>query len=211
MYLIFALVGALVIWFLYSWLSVRTIEEPQYHVQQVADGYEIRTYEPYIIAETLVTGVADRDEAANKGFPIIAGYIFGDNTKQDAIAMTAPVNTTEGVSQQIAMTVPVNTQRAQSGGDYTISFVMPRQYTLDTLPKPNDSRVVLRHIPAHTVAVRTFSWSNSEATFKKQESVLRAALQRDGIDTVGSVNVARYNPPWTIPCMLRNEIQIEVK
>lgn len=211
MYLLIAFGVIVLLWFLYSWLSVRSIEEPRFSIQKTTNDYEIRTYEPYIIAETVVTGAQNRDIAANKGFPIIAGYIFGNNTKQDSIAMTVPVNTTEEVSQQIAMTVPVNTQPGESVGDYTISFVMPRQYTLDTLPKPNDSKVALRQIPARTVAVKTFSWSNSEATFKKQESILRAALQRDGIDTVGSVNVARYNPPWTIPFMLRNEIQIEVK
>lgn len=211
MYIVIGIIGlALVVWFLYSWLSVRSIEEPTYRVEKQTSDYEIRRYEPYIIAATTVTGASNRDDAARKGFPIVAGYIFGDNTKADKIAMTVPVNTEEKLSEKIAMTVPVNTEASLETNSYTVSFVMPRQYTLETLPKPNDNRVTLREIPQRTVAVRRFSWSNRESAFLKNETSLREALKRDGIETFGSINVARFNPPWTIPFMLRNEVQIEV-
>jgi hypothetical protein len=88
---------------------------------------------------------------------------------------------------------------------------MPGKYTLDTLPEPNDKRVVLREVPIHKVAVRRFSWTTSESAFKKHEAELLNALERDGVETVGVVNVARYNTPWTIPFMLRSEVQIEVR
>lgn len=52
---------------------------------------------------------------------------------------------------------------------------------------------------------------HDEASAKKCEAELLEALRRDGVETVGAVNVARYNTPWTIPFMLRNEVQIEVK
>lgn len=212
----------LVGWFLYSWLSVLNIEGPKYTVVSNARGYEIRNYESYIVAETTIRGARNRDEAARKGFPIIAGYIFGDNTKKDKIAMTVPVNTLEGTSEKIAMTVPVNTEKIamtvpvnteeESGsGAYKISFVMPSKYTIETLPEPNDKRVELREVPAHKVGVRRFSWTTSESAFKKHEAELLEALRRDGVETLGVVNVARYNTPWTIPFMLRNEVQIEVK
>jgi len=218
---------ALLLWFLYGWLSVRSIEEPKYVVVSEAAGYEVREYAAYIIAETTVAGVSTRDEAASKGFGIVAGYIFGDNTSKSKLAMTAPVNT-EGVSSEklamtapvniekadsenIAMTVPVNTEREQNSDSYKISFVMPSEYTLATLPEPNDSRVRLIEVPSRKMAVRTFSWSNSESNFKKQETELMSTLARDGVETVGVINVARYNPPWTIPFMLRNEVQIEIK
>ena len=209
-------------WFLYSWLPVRSIEKPVYSVMSEADGYEIREYAPYIIAETIISGAKSRDDAAQKGFPIVAGYIFGDNTTKDKIAMTAPVNTEVDDSEKIAMTVPVNTEKIamtapvnteaeDTEGTYKISFVMPSKYTLNTLPTPNDSRVELREVPARKVAVKRFSWSNSESTFKKQEAEFLAALARDDVETVGVVNIARYNVPWTIPFMLRNEVQIEIK
>lgn len=212
----------LIIWFLYSWLSVRGIEEPKYNVIKTADGYEIREYASYIIAQTTISDAQSRDEAVRKGFPIVAGYIFGDNTSKDKIAMTAPVNTESGESEKIAMTapvntekiamtVPVNTEQEEADGTYKISFVMPSEYTLETLPTPNDSRVTLKEVPSRKLAVKRFTWSAKESTVKKQEEALIAALSRDGIETVGAINIARYNPPWTIPFMLRNEVQVEVK
>lgn len=223
MNIILIIIGVLLVgWFLYSWLPVRNIEEPKYTTLSEASGYEIREYASYIVAETTVGGAGSRDEAARKGFPIIAGYIFGDNTKKDKIAMTIPVNTEESTSEKIAMTVPVNaekiamtvpvnTEEEAGSGAYKISFVMPSKYTIKTLPEPNDKRVELREVPAHKVAVRRFSWSTSESAFKKHEAELLEALRRDGVETVGAVNVARYNTPWTIPFMLRSEVQIEVK
>ncbi len=211
MSIIIIIIGVTLIgWFLYSWLTVRGIEKPVYTVLSSADGYEIREYAPYIIAETTVAGAQSRDDAARKGFPIVAGYIFGGNTAKDKIAMTVPVNTEADDSEKIAMTAPVNTEAEDTEGTYKVSFVMPSKYTLETLPLPNDSRVALREIPARNVAVKRFSWSSSETTFKKQESELLAALSRDGVETIGTINVARYNTPWTIPFMLRNEVQIEV-
>ena len=223
MNIILIIIGVVLVgWFSYSWLPVRNIEEPKYTVVSEASGYEIREYASYIVAETTVGGAVSRDEAARKGFPIIAGYIFGDNTKKDKIAMTVPVNTEEGTSEKIAMTapvnaekiamtVPVNTEEEAGSGAYKISFVMPSKYTLGTLPEPTDKRVALREVPAHKVAVRRFSWTTSESAFKKHEAELLEALRRDGVETVGAVNVARYNTPWTIPFMLRNEVQVEVE
>ena len=223
----------LVVWLLYTWLPVGNIEEPKYTLISQENGYEIREYGDYILAETTISGAENRDEASRKGFSIIAGYIFGDNIKKDKISMTVPVNTEESTSEKIPMTVPVNTEKIEmtmpvntekiemtmpvnteeeaDSGAYNVSFVMPSKYTLETLPEPNDKRVKLREVPAHKVAVRRFSWTTSESAFTKNEAELLKALSRDGVETVGAVNVARYNTPFTIPFMLRNEVHIEVK
>lgn len=211
MYILIALGIGFLAWFLYSWLSIRNIEEPKYEVVSIADGYEIREYKSYIIAETTITGVEDRDEAARRGFPIVAGYIFGNNTKKNKIAMTVPVNTEEADFEKIAMTVPVNTEQEEGQGVYKVSFVLPSEYTLETLPTPNDKRVVIKEVPAQKIAVRRFTWSVNETRVLKNEEALLSALKRDGIATVGAVNVARYNPPWTIPFMLRNEVQVRIQ
>jgi len=200
---------ALVGWFLYSWIPVLNIEEPNYTLVSETRDYEIREYRSYIIAETTIVGAKDRNDAVNKGFPIIAGYIFGDNTKRDKIAMTAPVNTEASASEKIAMTVPVNTEQGE-GNVYKISFVMPSKYSFETLPEPNDARVELREVSSRKVAVKRFSWTATESAFQKYETELLQALARDGVETVGAVNVARYNTPWTIPFMLRSEVQVEV-
>ena len=212
----------LVVWLLYTWLPVGNIEEPKYTLISQENGYEIREYGDYILAETTISGAENRDEASRKGFSIIAGYIFGDNIKKDKISMTVPVNTEESTSEKIAMTAPVNTEKIEmtmpvnteeeaDSGAYNVSFVMPSKYTLETLPEPNDKRVKLREVLAHKVAVRRFSWTTSESAFTKNEAELLKALSRDGVETVGAVNVARYNTPFTIPFMLRNEVHLEVK
>ncbi len=48
------------LWSLGSWLVVRNIEEPSYTVVEKRDGYEIRDYAPYIVAEVEVTGSRDQ-------------------------------------------------------------------------------------------------------------------------------------------------------
>ena len=59
------------------------IEEPNYTVIETFDAFELRAYEPMIVAETLVSGTLDG--AANAGFKLIGGYIFGDNTSLSLI------------------------------------------------------------------------------------------------------------------------------
>jgi hypothetical protein len=212
MYKLLIVLGVLIfIWISYSWISVRTVEEPKYKVVTSAEGYEIREYTEYIIAETTILGAKDRYEATNKGFTIIANYIFGNNTSKDTIAMTAPVSSEVTESSTIAMTVPVNSQEDETEGMYKISFVMPSKYTLETLPTPNDNRVIISKVPSRKLAVKRFSWSAKNSVVKKQEEALLSELARDSVETVGTINLARYNPPWTIPFMLRNEVQIQVK
>jgi hypothetical protein len=47
------------------------------------DAYEIRQYEPIIVAQTIVN--EDFENAGNTGFRILAGYIFGGNQFQTEI------------------------------------------------------------------------------------------------------------------------------
>tara|TARA_B100000700_G_scaffold300073_1_gene367772 strand:- start:70 stop:708 length:639 start_codon:yes stop_codon:yes gene_type:complete len=212
MYSLISVFGIIVLaFFLYSVLSVRNIEEPSYIVIDKKDGYEIRKYDSYIIAQTRIVGAPTRSMATNQGFSVIADYIFGNNTKRQTVAMTVPVNTQEVDYEKIAMTVPVNTEKGEGARSYTVSFVMPRLYTLKTLPLPNNAQVQLVQVPERRVAVKRFSWSNTEQTFLQKEQELLKELQRDGVTIVGPINIARYNPPWTLPFMLRNEVQIPIE
>ena len=58
------------------------IEEPIYTVSLDEGPYEIRDYQAAVAAEVTVTG--DQHDAANKGFRLLAGYIFGGNTRRRA-------------------------------------------------------------------------------------------------------------------------------
>ena len=187
--------------------SAMAIEEPAYTVLQSNDVYEIREYEPYIVAEVDVDG--DARAAGNSAFRILAGYIFGDNVAQEKMAMTAPVESRKSSSEKMAMTAPVLSTELSDG--YTYAFVMESKYTLDTLPKPNDARIRIREKPSRVVAVRRFSGTWSDATSRKHERLLRAALSDDDVKIVGDLEVARYNSPFSLPFMRRNEVMFAVQ
>ncbi|MEI6238217.1 MAG: heme-binding protein [bacterium] len=181
------------------------IEQTEYSVLETRKDYEIRLYPSHIVAQTIVKG--PYRNALNQGFRIIAGYIFGGNTKKESIAMTAPV-IEKKTNISIAMTAPVTA--SIEGESHTISFGMPRSYTLVTLPIPNDARVKIVTIPERKMAVKTFSWfrTNDRVQAKKQE--LLSFLKRDSIIAKGEPEYAGYNPPWTPPWMRRNEVLIEI-
>jgi hypothetical protein len=163
------------------------------------------------VAQTTVQG--SLGEFMSAGFRIVAGYIFGGNTTKESIAMTAPVVAQKGegsqASERIAMTAPVVAMT--EGGSQVISFGMPRSYTIETLPKPNDPRVKIVLVPARKYAVMRFSLYRSDARIKRTQEKLLAALERDGIAAEGSAAYAGYNAPWTPPWMTRNEVLVEVK
>lgn len=142
---------------LYTGASMAAIEEPTYSVIEKSGAFELRAYEPKIIAEVTVSG--SMKQASNKGFKMIAGYIFGGNTSQqgdaEKISMTTPVTMEPSGSEKISMTTPVTMQQGDS--QWRVHFVMPSKYTMDTLPKPNNSEVTLREIPKQNYAVIRFS------------------------------------------------------
>jgi hypothetical protein len=112
---------------------------------------EIRHYPAYIQAEVAI----DEKQylsAIEKGFDVLAGYIFGNNVSKQKIDMTSPVQASQ--SEKIAMTTPVT---AIGESSFTVAFIMPSAYTLETLPQPKDSRVHFRRIPARSLAAIRFS------------------------------------------------------
>jgi hypothetical protein len=185
-------------------------EEPRYQTLQQTDDYEIRRYEPYRVAEVEVQG--DFEDVGSEAFRILAGYIFGDNQGEAKIAMTAPVSqrpAETSAGTRLEMTAPV-TQRPKvaDSNTYVISFAMPESFTLDTLPQPNNPRIRLREEPAGRVAARRYSGSWSEARYREEERLLLDALQRDGLQPRGVPIYARYNGPFSLPMLRRNEILV---
>ncbi len=206
-------------------------EEPKFELISKHDQIELRRYPAFIVAETFVDG--DMDAASGKGFRAIADYIFGNNVAvglapakgAEKIAMTAPV-TMEPVntaSQKIAMTAPVAMEPLPDAGQvgpmpqamqgakrWRMHFVMPSSYTLNTLPKPNNPAVQLREVPAKTWAVLSYSGFNTEAGIQRRTDELTAWLVAKAMKTTGSPQLARYDPPWTLPMFRRNEIMLEL-
>ncbi len=199
-------VGIVVLWSLFGYFSSR-VENTEYSVLESKKGYEVRVYPEHIVAQTVVTG-SYRD-ALSEGFRIVAGYIFGGNTKKESIAMTAPVLEKKSASEAIAMTAPV--MASVEGESHTIAFGMPRKYTLQTLPSPTDSRVQIVTIPEKKMAVIRFSWLRTDARVQSKKQELLDALSKDGVVVVGEPQYAGYNAPWTPPWMTRNEVLIEIR
>ena len=135
--------------------TVMAIEEPAYISIEKKDAFEIREYQPKIIAQVLVNGTFDT--ASSKGFRLLADFIFGNNTTNEGakkIEMTAPV-VSHDASEKIEMTAPVLSEEVEKS--WYISFNMPKQYTKESLPIPNNSEVKIIEVPTEKYAVITFS------------------------------------------------------
>ncbi|WP_227676357.1 SOUL family heme-binding protein [Psychrobacter arenosus] len=200
--------------------------EPSYTLLEQLDDFELRNYAPKIIAQTRVSG--DYDAASRKGFKILANYIFGNNSvssTEDAknsakISMTAPVimkpsagvgdnrsdDKTNDTSAKISMTAPVSMQKSE--GNWQVSFVMPEHYTMATIPKPNNPAVILIEIPEVRYAVIKFSGLAGEKKVAEKTSELQQWMLTKKLTPIATPELARYNPPWTLPFMRRNEVMI---
>ncbi len=181
-------------------------EEPEFKLESKTDSYEIRQYPDILVAETQID--ASFEDSGNLAFRILAGYIFGNNKLKAKIEMTAPVSQ-QPKSENIAMTAPVS-QFRNSGG-FLVQFTMPKTFTLETLPEPNDARVQLRKISARRVAVYRYSGRWTEARYQEKLKEFLSDLQRDKTLTVGEPVFSRYNPPFTPWFLRRNEIWFELK
>jgi SOUL heme-binding protein len=209
-YFLSAIIILLVLWVLGSYVVIWSIEEPAYSVLEKTKDYEVREYAPYIKAEVVVAGTYD--EATRTGFSLVADYIFGNNTAKESISMTTPVleSPKPNQSEKIAMTTPV-LETSNNTATRTIAFVLPAKYTLETLPKPNNPAVQLIAIPTRKVAALRFGWYPTEPRIEAKKALLKERLQQDGKIITGPVETARYNPPLSMPLMLRNEIIIPIE
>jgi hypothetical protein len=189
-------------------LTVMAIEEPEFISIEKKDTFEIREYQPKLIAQVLVTGTFDN--ASSKGFRLLADFIFGNNKTNEGskkIDMTAPV-VTRDASEKIEMTAPVISEENERG--WFISFNMPKQYSKETLPVPNNPEVKIIDVPSEKFAVITFSGLVRERKCSEILSLLNEEMIKRNLKPKGPVILARYNPPWTLPFLRRNELMIRI-
>ncbi|MEI7599397.1 MAG: heme-binding protein [Aestuariivirga sp.] len=174
--------GLVAFWY----VQTRNVEIARYSVTETDGPIEIRDYPALTVAE--VTRSGSRDQAVRAGFGPLARYIFASERPGPKIAMTAPVT------------------QHQGEGSWTVQFIMPSGYTLDSLPKPAGADVQLREEPpAHRVAIRFSGWW-SDPLFTQKNAELQAWLQKKGLTTVGPPIFAYYNDPFTPGFLRRNEI-----
>ena len=182
------------------------LEKAKYAVIEKKGSIEIRQYQSYIVAETLVD--SDFDNAGNIAFRRLFNYISGKNIKKEPIAMTAPVNQ-QATSEKIAMTAPVSQQK--SADKFIVSFVMPSKYTLETLPQPLDSNIVLRQVPAEKIAAIRYSGTWSQKKYNEHKAELEQFIKDKGLKATGVDIFARYDPPFQLWFLRRNEVWIPVE
>jgi hypothetical protein len=185
---------------------VMATEEPPFILKFARGEFEVRDYPALVAAEVTVSG--DRKDAAGKGFRLLAGYIFGGNTRKQSIAMTAPVTQASAGNKKIAMTAPV----LQTGGNgsWVIRFIMPRGSTLVTLPRPNDPKVHLVALPQARMAVVKFSGLARQDDVDAKTAALSRFVTAQHLQAIGAPSLAQYNPPWTLWFLRRNEVMIPV-
>ncbi|ONK57437.1 uncharacterized protein A4U43_C09F510 [Asparagus officinalis] len=195
-------------------MLVPDLETIRYRVLKRTDAYEVREVESYYIAETIMPGNTGFDfNGASRGFNVLAEYLFGKNTTAEQMEMTTPVITRKVQSdgEKMDMTTPVITK--QSGDNWTMSFVMPSKYGAN-LPLPKDPSVRIKEVPHKIVAITAFSGFVTDEDVKRREAKLRVALVSDSqfqVKQNASVEVAQFNPPFTLPFTRRNEIALEVE
>ena len=189
-----------------------SLEQPRYSVVYTDGDIEYRQYEPYLVAETLIRGEERYSRAGNEGFRRLFRYITGGNESRAKISMTAPVQQTPKgyltAGEKIDMTAPV--QQTGTAEGWSVAFMLPHKYTIETAPVPADPRVYVREVPGRLMAVKRFSSRWTEESFARAERKLASSLDADNVKVLGEMERAAYNGPFTMPFMRRNEVMVAV-
>ena len=183
-------------------------EEPEFKIISEIDDFQIREYEPKIIAQVKLDGTYE--EASSKGFKLLADYIFGNNLldgESQKISMTTPVEMSP-MAENLLMTSSIMDETLNN--KWAMNFVMPKEFTLNTLPKPNNSEITIIEVPKEKYAVIIFSGLVRESSYAKKAEMLSDYLRENNYLQQGPIKIARYNPPWTLPFFRRNELLVKV-
>jgi len=165
------------------------IETPRYTVERtLADVIEVRRYDPMPIAETTVS-TADFRRAGNAAFRVLANHSFGDHQGRRDMAMTA-----------IAMTAPVERRATDAG--WTASFMMPAEWHRDSLPLPNDARVVIRETPERRIAAIRLVGTWAAGAYAARPAEGLHAVTRAGLVIV-EITLVKHPQGRAVACQLR--------
>lgn len=194
----------LILWSAWGYFAAR-VEQAEYAVIRKAAGYEVRRYPARVVAETKIPGLGG--QALIDGFRIVARYIFGANTKDVKIAMTAPVMATSerGFAPEKSFTATF------VEGETVVAFGIPKDINPASLPFPIDPRVVIVTRPETVYAALRFGGFRRDETIRTKEKQLAEWLARDSVKSVGSPIYAGYNAPWTPFWMARHEVLIPIE
>ena len=183
-------------------------EEQRYEVVRQEPGFELRRYAAHLVAEVEVEG--SFESAGNRAFRPLAAYIGGQNRSSESLAMTAPVLQRREDTEDTAAVVETVTAET-SPGRYVVAFVMPEGSTRELLPNPGDGRVAIRAVPEDLAAVARYSGRWTSSSYEQQTDRLLRAVREAGLETIGALRFARFDPPWTPWFRRRNEVIVSVR
>ena len=174
---------------------IRSVETPPFHLVTKDGVFEVRDYAEQVAAEVVRTG--SREQAVQRGFRPLAGYIFAKDRPGEKVAMTAPVvqEPEDGSSTSTAT--------------WRVRFIMPSAYTKDSLPQPI-GEVRLTELPARRMAVIRFSGRADTAMFERELERLRNWIDRQGLRPEGGPTLAYYDDPLVPGPLRRNEVMVPV-
>ncbi|MEI8054194.1 MAG: heme-binding protein [Bacteroidota bacterium] len=175
---------------LYLINAQRNIERYPYVVKKKYKRFEIRNYESTLFTSVKLSTKGYKN-SSSKGFSILAGYIFGNNERNEKIAMTSPVS----------MSLEDST---------TMMFMVPKKFNKDLLPKPNQSGIEFKEEPAKTMAAISFSGWADDDKIEKYKQELKSALDAEGIKYSNRFYFFGYNAPFEI-FNRKNEIIVELQ
>ena len=167
-----------------------SIESPKYKVIQSYGDFELRQYGSMIVAQTVLKENSF-ESSSKKGFQRVASYIFGGNDENQKIAMTAPV----------IMDI---------GDETKMSFVMPKEHSMETLPQPNSDEIEIMKVAPKKYAVITFPGYADNKKIDRYTNKLINSLKAEGLAPIGNIQFMGYNAPWQV-IGRKNELAIEVR
>jgi hypothetical protein len=167
----------------------------EFRVIRTYDDFELREYQPCVIAEVKVT--AEYSKAGSAGFGHLFRYISAGNKTAEKIAMTAPV---------IAAQKPTKSQE----NEWFVSFVMPSGSTFGQLPHPDDPQVVLRELDAETCVAKSFRGRATTELSESKAKQLRSQAAKVGLALSDETRVCRFDPPFKPGFLQYNEVVIPV-
>lgn len=183
-------------WQAYMTIMANSTEQQQYRVVAHKGDIEIRFYPPaHRAAVQVMSRDGDYEFMRNRGFRELGGYIFGNNERNESIAMTAPV----------VMTVDTS-GNALSG---TMAFTMPKVFDPVTKPHPRSEFIAFTETDPMYSASLTIGGFPRLGDMNALKDRLFTELAAQGLQHNGKAEYLYYNPP-TQMAGRRNEVLVRL-
>jgi hypothetical protein len=89
-------------------------------------------------------------------------------------------------------------------------FLVPKKFTKETLPKPENSDIIFIEVPEKKMAAITFGGWASDTKIEKYRLQLMALLDKKAIKYSNKFSVLGYNSPFEL-LSRKNEIVVELE